>query len=235
MGAGITLLRAWANAGNLTAPSNAKIDQGWVVGEQPACEYENERMNTRDNTINDIINYLNAGVPLSDILDGSCDLEDSVFKTTDSSDGDNASIGPSFVSVGRGTGAAQTTSRLQRYGIDYINANIGSYVLNDAVLQFDISGLTWVLNTDFGAKAYSAVCDINTGRPFENTSYAAYDGSVVMRSPSGKQESRPVVAIQITDESGYMHITQITIINDLVVASNYYDHRLYLRSTFYSL
>lgn len=50
-----TKLRPWADTGTKIKPADAKIDAGWVPGEQPPAEWENERMNTRDETVNTVI------------------------------------------------------------------------------------------------------------------------------------------------------------------------------------
>lgn len=52
-------LRIWASTGTKTAPSTAKIDLGWVGGEQPPHEWENERMNTRDTQLVGCVDAVN--------------------------------------------------------------------------------------------------------------------------------------------------------------------------------
>jgi hypothetical protein len=46
------LLRTWANDGTVTVPSNAKIDEGWLRGEQPPHEWMNYIHNILGQKIN---------------------------------------------------------------------------------------------------------------------------------------------------------------------------------------
>lgn len=70
MGTSITQIRPWGSAGTRVKPTDTQIDNGWGNGAKARGDWENERMNTRDNAINAVIAYLNAGVPLSDLLSG---------------------------------------------------------------------------------------------------------------------------------------------------------------------
>ncbi len=55
----IERLRIWASTGTKTKPADVKIDAGWVGGEQPPFEYENERMNTRDTQLVGCVDAVN--------------------------------------------------------------------------------------------------------------------------------------------------------------------------------
>jgi hypothetical protein len=66
----IDVIRPWASTGDRETPSDVKIDLGWRPGEQPAVEWENERQNLRDNILKALAEYVNAGVPISDLLAG---------------------------------------------------------------------------------------------------------------------------------------------------------------------
>lgn len=141
MGAGLTLLRAWANAGTRIKPSDGKIDQGWLAGEQPPVEYENERMYSRDTLINQIITYLNAGVPLSDVVTNAS----SSLTIT----------GTSFISrldvngldvYSRGLfGADEYHHKHDRNGADFTQNASGSQVNGVHCVSVNITGRTWSL------------------------------------------------------------------------------------------
>ena len=57
----IEKIRPWASSGTKTKPADVKIDTGWIGGQQPEHEYENERMNTRDTKLNQVIDQVNRG------------------------------------------------------------------------------------------------------------------------------------------------------------------------------
>lgn len=64
----ITKIKPWAQNGNKTKPADVKIETGWIGGEQPPHEYENERMNTRDTKLNEVIDQTNRGSAGADKL-----------------------------------------------------------------------------------------------------------------------------------------------------------------------
>lgn len=141
MGAGLTLLRAWANAGTRIKPSDGKIDQGWLAGEQPPVEYENERMYSRDTLVNQITAYLNAGVPLSDVVTNAT----SSLTIT----------GTSFISrldvngldvYNRGLfGTDEYHHFHDKNGADFVQNASGSQVNGVQCVSVDITGRTWSL------------------------------------------------------------------------------------------
>jgi len=55
----IDRIKIWATGGTKTTPSDVKIELGWVGGEQPPHEWENERMNKRDGLMVDVIDSVN--------------------------------------------------------------------------------------------------------------------------------------------------------------------------------
>ena len=57
----IEKIKPWASTGSKVKPADVKIESGWIGGEQPAHEYENERMNTRDNIMNKMVDAVNRG------------------------------------------------------------------------------------------------------------------------------------------------------------------------------
>ena len=125
MGTSLNLLRVWASTGAASKPSDAKIDLGWLAGEQPPNEYENERMNTRDTRINEIITYLNAGVPLDDILAGDAIVDNSSIQITNT--------------------ATNGEVYLERAGVGFKLVTEGSTVLSKQTVAVDVSGSSWAL------------------------------------------------------------------------------------------
>jgi hypothetical protein len=55
----IDRLKIWASAGTKTKPADAKIATGWIAGEQPPHEWENERMSTRDTALVAVVDAVN--------------------------------------------------------------------------------------------------------------------------------------------------------------------------------
>jgi len=80
MGAGLTPIPlVWASSGSadIENPETAepgKTILGWVTDERPALEWENFTKNRAEVTINGITTYLNAGVPLTDLIDGTMNI-----------------------------------------------------------------------------------------------------------------------------------------------------------------
>lgn len=134
--ASFSLLRAWASAGTRIKPSDGKIDQGWLAGEQPPMEYENERMNTRDTRINEIIAYLNAGVPLADIVTSSTDSL--VIATT----GSQTTVNNSGFLVEKTTGDI-ATFEVDSSGYNARMTTAGSELKRITPLVVDLTGETW--------------------------------------------------------------------------------------------
>ena len=64
----IDKIRPWAETGTKTKPADVKIDAGWIGGEQPEHEYENERQNTRDTKLNQLVDNSNRGTARADKL-----------------------------------------------------------------------------------------------------------------------------------------------------------------------
>jgi len=136
MGAGIDLLRVWASAGSIAVPSNAKIDLGWVAGEQPAVEWENERMNSRDTRVNEIVTYLNNGVPLADVVTIQSDILSIIgtpYKTTQAASEHSAS----------GLTGDIQTHKLRYDGFTNSLTTTGSTVTTGRWVSIDLSAKTW--------------------------------------------------------------------------------------------
>lgn len=80
MGAGLTPIPlVWASSGpaskqNPETAEPGKTILGWVVDERPALEWENFTKNRVEVAINGITTYLNAGVPLTDLMNGTMNI-----------------------------------------------------------------------------------------------------------------------------------------------------------------
>lgn len=55
----MNIITEWANTGEKIAPSSAKVAEGWLPNEEPACEWENYEQSKKDRKINEIIEELN--------------------------------------------------------------------------------------------------------------------------------------------------------------------------------
>lgn len=73
--ANIPNIRPWASAGVRETIPVEEIDVGWVPGEEPAAEYENDRQFVRDTILNAVAEYLNAGIRLQDLRPGGVALD----------------------------------------------------------------------------------------------------------------------------------------------------------------
>jgi len=91
------ILPVWASSGTKTKPNDTKIEQGWTSGEQPPHEWENERMSTRDTTINDMIDEIDAFTNNASSSDGASEI--GVYEISDS---------PESISTGNLRGALTT-------------------------------------------------------------------------------------------------------------------------------
>jgi hypothetical protein len=225
MGAGITLLRAWASAGSRTTPDNAKIDQGWLVGEQPANDWWNDREYVRDTAINDVINYLNTGVPLSDLTTGTVNLANGELfmytgGTPGSADEINSSLGPKGISHVRGT---------NKRG-DSIGGSI-----NDSQSLFDISSKTWSLSGD--SLSYSSVVELDTGLTWDaiqTTIHAPYAASIVGTS-GGSLYTLSVYRMACVEVGGKIRVQTIYVHNPGISPQFWSNLRLNLRYNEYTL
>jgi hypothetical protein len=201
MGAGISLLRVWASAGSVVAPSSAQIDLGWVVGEQPAVEWENERMYSRDSKVNEILGYLNTGVPLSDVLIYATDI----IRMAGTAYASQMDIDDIFCESLGAFGSDAYRTGISKEGNNFTRTTIGSTVLEKQSIAVDVSGSTWSLLrtiTTTGTSMY--VHRINSAVNFK-----------IGGSPTG--DSRILSAMVYDGNDGY---TPFYIYSDYVPASN---------------
>ena len=207
MGAGIALLRAWANAGNRTAPSNAKIDQGWLVGEQPACEHENERQYTRDEKINEIAGYLNTGVPLDDLIAGNVQLLSSSTMQFGADAANHLEIRKEALTVYNANKTIKTQSEATGFNIE---AGDGSQLRFLTPFSIDVSGLSW---SNIGDGYFTTTNNINLGR--------SYAGDVVLCGCSASLKVASASSITVVDvrEISFTESGGDLVLNSLTIRS----------------
>ena len=134
-----TKIRPWASTGATSTPSNAKIDQGWVAGEQPPIEWENERMNVRDNLVNTVI-------------DDYDDLTTRLQETTPA-----AVDGASYIGFGELLDSPDsipfsTVRGAITYLLGYVNARVRKDVADNVTANHIFSGETENLTGSIGLK-----------------------------------------------------------------------------------
>ena len=197
MGTSITLLREWASAGSRTTPSYAKIDQGWLVGEEPAAEWENERMNVRDATVNEVITYLNAGVPVSDLISGTVELTASQIDFIGSSDIVSIDENRVRVSGASAGNPAEPLVTLEKEGLGFdpeVNCDTDQHYMVGVSLEngtWTQSGDRWYMpgNIDIADMTYSEANALYTGAmvvgAFNSRTYAFAVSEIHFQSITG--------------------------------------------------
>lgn len=84
MGTSFVLLPPFASGGTRVNPELAdpgKTAAGWLPDERPAMEWENYLEYRRDTRINEVLAYLNNGVPINHLIDGTVMLTDSANRS----------------------------------------------------------------------------------------------------------------------------------------------------------
>lgn len=213
MGAGLTLIRSWANAGTRIKPSDGKIDQGWLAGEQPPVEYENERMYSRDTLVNQIITYLNDGVPLSDIVTSATD--DLTITDSDSS----SKMDANTIQTGVTTIGSSTLFGIAPSGFVSRLIDPGGYISNIRFISVDVSGLTWSVVDTLGTSTYryrrSGTVPTLTGVPANANTHAI---SSFLKTTSTAY-SIPCEVNLTYDGSNNLIVSDIYVITGLSLAS----------------
>lgn len=219
MGAGLTLIRAWANAGTRIKPSDGKIDQGWLAGEQPPVEYENERMYSRDTLVNQIISYLNAGVPLSDVVTTSASsltITGTAYRTLRDVYGYTAE---------KFAFGSEQKFEMNRFGFGCTLSAAGSAITSIRFISVDLTGITW-----------TQVDNIDSGSLYL---FRKNEAIPTLSSVAANASTQIMSAVLIDNSTGYSLNCEVNItysgVNELIISDIYVLTALYTSLSIKSL
>jgi hypothetical protein len=147
----IDVIRPWASTGDRETPPDVKIDLGWRPGEQPAVEWENERQNLRDNILKELAEYVNAGIPLSDLqptttpsggsMTVNATVGDPSISMKESDPANFSGVSPAAIGVFSGAFAG---TQIQPDGTLILRANATQIQMEPIkTFAFDASTLSW--------------------------------------------------------------------------------------------
>jgi len=242
----IDVIRPWASAGLKETPSNAKIDLGWLPGEQPAMDWENERQNKRDMILKALAEYINAGISLSDLIAGTTDITDGNFvfamspnliRLLNLSDG-------SFIKFMAGTGIAENsleyysassgrTCKMNVGGVGVSDGSTSTTIFEKGVSynglsanlkSYDASALTFTVDSGSGLLWRSTDVLTLTDIPFGSKIIGAAFSCILA---SGAVASCPCF-IGVTNSSGTARVGATTLVGSISDPDSGTDKKLYV-------
>jgi len=212
----------WADSGETgTAPTTTKQDTGFVRREKPKRQLINWLFNQLQTTVNSLADYVNAGISLTDLVDGDTDVEDSSIKINDTGNSITTTLDGNYLKVSKDDNSKQTY--VKDSGLTVVDTDFSSSISNDKPVRIDISSASWILSTD----VYISSINTSLFRPFSVYS-PPYLGSVMGYSGSDLIII-PLDMFTIRDTTGTAYLYDIQIRDVGVDPNTITSMALYLR------